>query len=362
MDTVVYQRRDPAGGQWDVCHTFTLNFGWAWNPPVILDVNQNQDAIDPAIVYTEDTFTPMGTTMLAQIVWSEYNPASGIYEIQYDAFFLDRNRVPMPITGYVGPFLIRGAVTGATGNCWFPEIASVDETLLGGSSFPFSVVWQEQTAAGQWNVWYDDGTTTTSPVLMVAMTPGSTGQLNAVNILGDCKYPDITATQDYRAPIQIYYYHVNWVYNIWGPPAASWQIDSCYSAPLAYNPGAATFIATLPIHGPFPMVLENPTIASKLTALVPATVFENWMAWEDSTIPAATNPDIWFTVGTYGPPFVPAMAPVRVGYLPGPGGGSIEYNPELWNRNDAARNFPPLTHLVFDQTIAMLTEVEYIDP
>lgn len=365
---VVYQRVNPAGpANWDICHTFTLNFGGAWSAPTILDVNQAQDAIDPAIVYTEDIATRNGiTAFLAQIVWSETSSTSGFYEIQYDAFYLDTNLVP--ITGYVGPTLIRGVGTGATGDCLYPEIASVDET--GGaliSSFPFSVVWQEQIfATGQWNVWYDDGTTTTFPILATVLTPGSTGQLNT-NLpgTGNCEHPDIAATQDY-GPIatQRFYYHVNWVYN--NLVAATWQIDTCYATgipPFFPNPGWWSFVGTPPAQGPVAQVLDNPTIASKLTT---APAFDTWMAWEDSTTIQLSNPDIWFIVGTCGPPlflFAYAIGPGRVGYLPPAGGGSIEYNPELWNRNDAARPTPPLTHLVFDQDLGTgIPEVEYIDP
>jgi hypothetical protein len=357
---VVYQCWNPVGFQWDVCHIFTTNFGGAWSAPTVLDAVPANDAIDPAIVYTEDISTPNGVTaMLVQMVWSELNPFTGFYEIQYMAFYLDTNRVP--ITGYIGTFMIRGVATGAIGNCLFPEIASVDTT--GGAAtctFPFSVVWQEQTALPQWNIWYDDGTTTTIPGLMVAMTPGSLGQLNTNPVgSGDCYHPDIAATQDYQVAAN-YYYHVIWVYNIWAP--ITWQIDSCYVAAVAPNPGAA-FTGTT-TYGPVGQVLDNPTAASKLTGLGP-TLFDTWMAWEDSTNPLATNPDIWFRVSRYtvAPPgFAYRAASARVGYAPGVGGGSIEHNPEFWNRNDAARNFPPLTHLVFDQTIGGFTEVEYIDP
>jgi hypothetical protein len=360
---VVYQCWNPVGFQWDVCHVFTTNFGGAWGAPTVLDAVPANDAIDPAIVYTEDTSTPNGATaMLVQMVWSEHNPQTGFYEIQYMAFYLDTNRAPLPITGYIGTFMIRGVASGATGHCLYPEIASVDENAVGGTcQYYFSVVWQEQTVAGQWNIWYDDGTTTTIPGLMIAMTPGSVGQLNTINNLGDCYHPDIAATQDYQATPN-YYYHVIWVFNIWGPPM-TWQIDSCYATPGAPNPGAAAFTVTT-TYAAVSQILDNPTAASKLTGLGP-TLFDTWMAWEDSTNPLATNPDIWFRVSRYTtvpPGFAYRNVAARVGYLPAVGAGSIEHNPEFWNRNDAARAMPPLTHLVFDQTISGFTEVEYIDP
>jgi hypothetical protein len=368
---VVYQRQIPGVGQWDVCHTYTLNFGAVWLAPVVLDMNQAQDATDPAIVYTEDTSTPNGVTaMLAQIVWSEFNPGTGIYEIKYDAFYLDTNvPFPTPILGYVGPFTIRaGGVGGAAGNCLYPEIASVDEYFTGGTcSFDFSVVWQELSAGGQWNIWYDDGTTQTTGLggITTGLTPGSTGQLNLNPAgSGNSEHPDIAATQNYLGnPNQQYYYHVDWVYNDITVNPNTWQIDNCHAPPIAPNPGAAAFIPD-PVAHVNTIFLDNPTIASKLIAVAPFTVFETWMAWEDWTIPGATNPDIWCNVGTYSIAtgfIMPGPGPGRVGYLPPSGGGSTEYNPEFWNRNDAAGGFPALTHLVFDQTITG-TEVEYIDP
>jgi hypothetical protein len=56
--------------------------------------------------------------------------------------------------------------------------------------------------------------------------------------------------------------------------------------------------------------------------------------------------------------------PARVPYVP-IGAADNEYNPEMWNRNDALRLFPPVTHLVFDRTphpAGLFQEVEYIDP
>ena len=78
--------------------------------------------------------------------------------------------------------------------------------------------------------------------------------------------------------------------------------------------------------------------------------------------------DIWFRVGTYTagavPPFIlmPGGA-IIVPYVPA--GVSTDQNPELWNREDALRLNPPLTHLVFDRNPhpnGVTTEIEYIDP
>ena len=91
------------------------------------------------------------------------------------------------------------------------------------------------------------------------------------------------------------------------------------------------------------------------------TIFETWMAWEDDQTPPGLNPDIYYRVGnTGGGVFAFTVPWARVPYIPV---GGNEFNPELWNRNDAGRMFPPFTHLVFDSTMAGgPTEIEYIDP
>jgi hypothetical protein len=372
---VVYQRENQGiPGSWDICHTWTNNFGAAWTAPVILDMAVNDDAIDPAIVYTEDPSNPRG--MLVQFVWSEFNPApaSLLYEIMYDAYYYDPT-LPPPGRGYVGAIPIRGAAIPPpppipAGDCFFPEIASIDEIFTPGIyDYYFAVVWQEQTAAGQWNIWYVAGTTTIVPGPPAAIPNMATmGQLNANPAGEDCYDPDIAASQDY-APNEAYYFHVNWVHYIpagpGGVPPQSWQIDSCYSA--GWFPTPAPPFAMAPIaHGPMNSVLDRPTIALKLINIL-FPIFETWMAWEDSANPVATIPDIWYRVGwcNFGlaPPFGFMMPAARVGYLPGVGGQSIEGNPEFWNRNELTRMFPPLTHLVFDQDLGGGTkEVVYIDP
>jgi hypothetical protein len=352
-------------GTWDVCHVYTINFGAVWIGPVILDFMFLMDAIDPAVVYTEDLSPAPGgggvPGMLVQFVWAEWNAVvlPQRYEIYYNAFYFD------PIlggTGYVGSTLIR---TCPFGDCMYPEIASVDETLNAAAyDYYFAVVWEEPTAAGQINVWYVDGTTTTSPVMGIVLTPGSMGQLNAPGLPGNCYHPDIAATQDYyfAGPVETYYFHVNWVYRTGGP--ITYQIDTCYSAGAAPTPGAASFIATLPAVGALITVLDNPTIATKLVALAPVLTFETWMCWEDNSVPLSA-PDIWYRVGQY------TTLPPAFGYIVGaalvpymPPGGFTEYNPELWNRNDSTRTFPPppFTHLVFDMPQFGAQEVEYIDP
>jgi hypothetical protein len=357
---VVYQIW--SGVSWDVEHTWTNNFGVTWSAPAVLDATPANDAMDPAVVFTEDLSNPGPTNgLLVQFVWSEFNPGPGLFEIQYNAFYQDPSLIP--VRGYIGPTLIRSAA----GDCLYPEIASVDERLSPAAfDYYFSVVWQEQTrpGAGQWNILYDDGTTTTSGGggMGMVLTPGSLGQLNPVNNYGDSYHPDIAATQDYAlgGGAETYYFHVNWVFQIVGPPA-SWQIDTCYNVGPLTTPGAAAFIITAPARGPGAIVLDNPTIASKLQIPGGIPVFETWMCWEDSSA-AASVPDIWYRVGqcpTAGPPFAYTVAAAIVPYVQWL---TSEYNPELWNRNDTLRMFPPLTHLVFDMTQGPVQEVEYIDP
>jgi hypothetical protein len=167
--------------------------------------------------------------------------------------------------------------------------------------------------------------------------------------------------------METHYFHVDWVCEI--PPGTQrqFQIESSYAIGAGSTPGFWSFVPTAVAKGPVNPRLDKPTIASKLVTLNP-TVFETWMAWEDNQPPAGSQPDIWYTVGTCtvanGFVYSGGGPPWRVGYVPGAGGGSSEGNPELWNRNDWIRNFPPLTHLVFDQNVGggAFREVVYIDP
>jgi hypothetical protein len=378
---VVYQLLNPSGIN-QIWHTWTLFWGAVWVPPRLMS-SPSLNAIDPAIVYTESLTNPGAGNpgMLMQIVWAEETSSgSGLYQIQYDAFYWDPFLAPP--RGYVSALNIGGvfpptpigvttvsaAPTGGT--CMFPEIASVDEfspfriVLI---DYDFSVVWQETTTAGQWNIFYNDGTTITSPAISSNVGIAASGQINPTTTTDDCYAPDIAASQDYVWPGETHYFHVNW--RRLDTSNGNQYIESCYAVGAGPTPGAGALLAapTPPsAQGPTTSRLHNPTIATKLTALGPS-VFETWMAWEDSTIVGANNPDIWYRVGacTVGlPPFAYTWGPGRVGYAPPAGGGSIEYNPELWNRNDWLTPFPTLTHLTFDQTILLTgaTEVEYIDP
>jgi hypothetical protein len=248
------------------------------------------------------------------------------------------------------------------------EVASVDENnnpRLFLWDFDFSVVWEQENMASLiGEIWYHDGTTQTWPFIANVLNPAGPGQICPSVSTDDCSEPDIAATQDYQPWwAEIYYFHVDWVRE--NTSTGNFFIESCYAVGRASLPGAAAFVmVAAPAQGPTPWPLDNPTIASKLRV---GPFFETWMAWEDSTNRTATNPDIWFRVGTYtvgAPPFVYTVGPGRVGYLPGAGGGTTEYNPELWNRNEQLRLFPPLTHLVFDTSIGLAgnQEVEYIDP
>ncbi len=373
---VVYELIRLVGGfpQSDIYHTWTNNFGNAWIGPTRLDLTPNNDAKDPAIVYTEDLSNPgVGFTMLVQFVWSEIDPATGFMAIYYDAFYYDPTLAPVRnyISATIGTQNIR---SNAGENCELPEIASVDESLNGLIyDYYFAIVWQESAPIPtppwtQWNVWYIDGTTTTSGGAGMAVALGAAGLISFPNANADSKEPDIAATQDYLGPgAETYYFHVDWVYNIFAPPVPPplFQIDSCYSVGAVPTPGAASFfIIAPPARGPgLNFLLDKPTIASKVIALNP-TVFETWMAWEDYTNVPGTTPGIWYRVGTYtvgAPLFIYTWGPARVPYLPP--AGTIDCNPELWNRDDSTRLMPPLTHLVFDQDVGNgIPEIEYIDP
>ena len=360
---VVYQSWNPAGGgQWDVCHTMTSNWGVAWSVPVVLDTAAGNDAIDPAIVFTEDLLFPgIASGMLVQFTWSEFNLGTGFYEIQYDAYYYDPGLVP--VRGYVGPTLIRACPFG---NCEVPEIASVDERRNAATyDYYFAVVWQEPAIGGQLTIWYVDGTTTTTPAPPLTWVFNPSGQISPFLAIGDSYDPDIAATQDYINP-ETYYFHVNWVTHPLAGPPINYLIGTCYALALVPTPGFLAFIPTAFARGPVNFVLDRPTIASKVTWINP-TIFETWMCWEDSSNPISA-PDIWYRVGSYvgGGPFAYTMGPAIVPYVPSPAPPfPSEFNPELWNRNDNTRPFPPLTHLVFDMTSGgpfWVQEVEYIDP
>jgi hypothetical protein len=386
---VVYQVENPAFPlTWDVMHTYTLNFGIAWVGPFIMDRTAANDAIDPAIVYTEDTSNPMPPAawygMSVQIVWSEIRAATGLYDVLYDAWSYD---VVTNAWFYAGPITVRISINAGlnTRTCTHPEIASIDDIILVGPwDYYLHVVWEETwTAPGvlvQTDIFYRDGMMTVTPgaipppplpTAAIAWTAAA-GQLNTNPIgTGNCYGPDIAATQDYQLPavaLEEYYIHVNWVYIDTTVVPNTYQIDTCYAAGPVAAPGAGVFVATAPAVGPGLIVLDRPTIAAKLVARIPwqgATVFETWMCWEDNTV-AASAPDIWYRVGQHnvaGPPFFFIVAAAIVPYVQ-PMGGAFEYNPELWNRNEITRLFPPFTHLVFDMTTGLNgnPEIEYIDP
>ncbi|MCK5559789.1 MAG: hypothetical protein KAJ51_04325, partial [Thermoplasmata archaeon] len=233
----------------------------------------------------------------------------------------------------------------------------------------FAVVWQE-TCTTQIDIYYIDGTTTVTGRLaaLVAPTPPA-GILNPNAGGGDCYDPDIAATQDYQIPgigPEEFYYHVNWVYlDKRGDPWVYLIVTKYVCAPVP-GPGALSFVSFTTAAGPIGTVLDRPTIASKLMIrfpVGPTTIFETWMCWEDTSNPASV-PDIWYRVGQFdaGPrTFAYLIGPSPVPYVPAL---SSDFNPELWNRNDAIRLFPPFTHLVFDQGIPVgaVPEVVYIDP
>jgi hypothetical protein len=373
---VVYERWN-AAGFWEVCHKYTANWGRAWLPlagPNILNTMANVNAIDPACVYTEDlapTVPPGIIGFIVQIVWAEETGAGlGDYQIQYDAWYYDPTRAPP--RNLLGPTILRTNPNGAGFDCMKPEIASVDErTNALAYDYTFSVVWQEEWPSGipipltQWHVWYLDGISWTSP-LPSGTIPGAPGQINIAGNQADALEPDIAATQDYQA-LEWFYFHIVFQYKTW--PGALWpfqpnSIESAWSCGAVPLPGPAAFVLTTPVTGPFNITLETPTVASKLISLNP-TVFESWFAWEDWSI-VAMAPDIWYRVGTMTTvplAFAWTVAPGLVPLVPF-GTVSNEYNPELWNRNDVTRMFPPFTHLVCDSDVIAppTPEILYIDP
>jgi hypothetical protein len=382
---VVYEYS--SGGPSNIGHTYSLNMGITWIVPPGMPLNTN-NAHDPAIVYSEDVSHPAAAWygMAVQIVWSEQQAAwpvgTGLYDIMYDAWCYD------PISNswfYVGATPIQTSTNngfGTTTTCDLPEIAAIDETMRGGSwDYYFAVVWQEtSTAPGtptQSDIYYSDGITTVTPGANPpppfptgAAAPTPAGMLNTNPAgSGNCVDPDIAATQDYQNPaiaLEEFYIHVNWVWQIAGPPAG-FQIDTCYFAGPVPTPGFGVFVVTLQAVGPLLTVLDRPTIAVKCIMRMPVnpfTIFQIWMCWEDTSNPASV-PDIWYRVGQHnnmGPFFGYVILPAPVPYVPAV---SSDYNPELWNRNDAIRPVaPPFTHLVFDQGIPVggVPEVVYIDP
>jgi hypothetical protein len=374
---VVYQRWNSLGF-WEICHTYTNNLGAAWNPVIVLST-PNVDSTNPACVYTEDqtNFGPGQVVgFLIQVVWEEAFAGGGT-QIMYDAYAYDPGWVPPRGTIPGCPFPIRTPPAGGTSE--LPEIASVDERQNPNYDYTFNIVWQEfDPVVGNWNVWYSAGRTTTSavapppppPFVAIVIAPI---MLNPANAAFDHTDPDIAASQDYAAigaPLQQYYFHVDWVRQTIAGPPFTFSLESGYSlspnnptpAPPFTNPGSVYSVVT-PVAPPV-LLIDNPTIATKLTTLPPVPIiFEIWFAWEDFTAPTK---DIWYRMGTFTVPaaFAYLVPAARVPYVPNPG-NEMEQNPELWNREDALRLNPPVTHLVFDldpHPLGVTVEVEYIDP
>jgi hypothetical protein len=366
IDTTVVPPRN------DIYHTYTLNMGINWIVPAGR-LNTN-DAHDPAIVYSEDVSNPIPPdvwySMAVQIVWSELNPAPvNRYEIYYNAWYFEGS-AGGPWAYAIAPpasFPVRASLNG---HCEKPEIAAIDETMMPGTwNFYFAIVWQEPSVAPvNTEIWYRDGWLGIAPGAIVFTIPlGNVGRLCTCPAgSGNCVDPDIAATQDYQNPaiaLEEFYIHVNWVHQITG---GGFRIDTCYFAGPVPFPGFGLFVTTAAAVAT-PTVLNRPTIAVKCIMRMPVnpfTIFQIWMCWEDSSNPASV-PDIWYRVGQHnnmGPFFGFVILPAPVPYVPAI---SSDFNPELWNRNDAIRPVaPPFTHLVFDQGIPVggVPEVVYIDP
>ena len=358
---VVFQRYNTqSGGVWEICHTYTNDFGNIWSPVTIISTAYT-NSYNPACVYTEDTMLGPGSGggaigFVCQIVWEEFISATR-RRIMYDAFVYDptwmaRGTLPG------GPFPISNSSFTAN----LPEIASIDDTFNNSANnYQFSIVWQEQNSSGSnWNIWYTDGMTETAPTVQVVQGTGSLGQINPNIIDFNHTEPDIAASQDYQLN-EIYFFHIDYL-RVGSNATPLYIIESHYCNSGFWNPGAAAFIQTSPVKSNI-IVKDKPTIASKLRQLNPST-FDTWFAWEDANM-TGSIPNIWYRVSqqSLGAGFSYLVPAAKVPIQP-LGAADSEYNPELWNRNDASRSFPPLTHLVCD--ILNLTtsahEVEYIDP
>ena len=324
---VVYQRWNAANNIWEICHTYTPYPVIAWTAPVVIS-SGGLSATNPACVYSEDQAIPGGGVnpgTLVQIVWEEVNPGpAGGTQIMYRAFAYDPTLAPVRF--YVpdivaAPFIIR-TPPGAGSTCELPEIASVDERASAAAyDYYFSIVWQEFTftpvIGWTWEIYYLDGTTTTSavgipPPPIVISAPGALSVPAAATQHTD---PDIAASQDYQ-PLglaQSYFFHVD--YFLQGPNLGGgtlFSVEQCYSYGAFPNPGFAAFSLPASVYSavtilvPPPILIDNPTIATKLTSPIGAVpiTFDTWFAWEDST--AAATTDIWYRAGTYttGPPAV----------------------------------------------------------
>jgi hypothetical protein len=375
---VVYEKWDSFWGNWQVWHTWTIDFGVTWFPMRRSIVGA--DAIQPACVYTEDLACPAQyPTFGVQMVWAEKSAVTSDYNIIYDSHYYYQGPGGAGVRGYTSWTTIRINPWGVGYNCKNPEIASVDETVNGLThDYPFAIVWEEEMPSGQtnppskWDIWYADGYTFPAIVPPPPPTfPGGYAIINGPNpaFQADALEPDIAATQDYQAvPFELYFFHITFEYRTWAgypvPPSTPNSIESYYlPSTLPVNGGAAFAIWYAQVRGPTTVPLERPTVASKLISINPTT-FESWFAWEDSNTPA-TAPDIWYRMGSCTPMLFFAWTgglAAPAGYIPSVP-ASVEHNPELWNRNDASRMFPPLTHFVFDMDPNPNTvEVEYIDP
>jgi hypothetical protein len=390
---IVYQRYNPSGsGYWEVFHVYTTNYGTSWlgptristapAPPTVLN------AIDPACVYTEDHAPRMAgvLTYAVQMVWAEETSSgSGDYQIMYQAFRFD----PMSLVLIKGlhfptPQLVRTNPSGTGYSCMRPEIASVEDSFWTAQhDFYLAIVWEEEifTHIGywpnQWYIWYVDGIFISSggagpPPRTIGLNLLTPGQISAAipPYQSDALEPDISATQDYQGvlfppPFETYFMHITYEYKTWtgfpSPPARPNSIESSYYFGNSPTPGANPFTPTVSTQSSTTIQLERPTIASKLVSLSPLT-FETWLCWEDWSN-VNTAPDIWFNLGVYTMGiFSWTGASIMVNYAAinkqGP-----EHNPELWNKNDISRSFPPLTHLVFDdKNPSSVPEITYIDP
>ena len=381
---VVYQKQVPDTTppnffHWEIHGVKTNNLGLTWtsfNHPVSGRISGpagagvGNDAIDPAIVYTEDqSFSAVGPSYgyCLQIVWAEQIPwqPAGDYRIGYRAYSWDPNT--LSFVWQAAAWYLRINPFGWYFTSAKPEIASVDEfTTTTDYVYPFYIVFEDQAWIGGAKapvVWYVDGffrarTSTGAPFVPVFGTP--------LPIPGPSPGydPDIAATQDFRTP-ETYYIHIAYEY----PDTTNslTKIQSNFYCGGTRLPGAPAFgIVPIPLVDSYALQTNRarPTVTVRLINFNPGGIYESWVAYEKWPV---TNPaDIYYRMGIFDTNtgfFTWTTTPAVVGYTPLTGS---EENPELWTRN--AFNGPigsaARIHLAFDDTTPTnpLAEITYIDP
>jgi hypothetical protein len=373
---VVYQKWNSWLNIWEVYHTWGPNIGGGWRNPVLLST-QDTSAKNPACVYTEELNGPFGYTV--QVVWEEDG------DIKYRSFYYD-TRSGLK-TGYypaIGTNPIKLNIVNSVNH--YPKIASIDDRSTNANDYYFHVVWEQSGT----RVIYTDG------FLKISPAPFTLIRSSPKKISPDRRWgfdshkatrPDISATQDNQTDETFY---INVVVEYWTSTAGS-SIESIYYYGTNPTPGAnALFPMPWSIAGPSPtQTFNKPSIGSKLTNKYLSTtgimrMFFSTIAWEDNTGSLGTLPDIGVMgfdldylagppgppPGGWGPPIPPVVFhPTLIAYgniRSIPPSNTVDNNPEVWNRNDHSRNYPPFSHIVWDYLDSSPNpnsqQIEYADP